>query len=107
MEHKIKSNFCGWTAGKVKGFYGKDYLSTGNGGVKLVKVASFSKYPAHKHPEKTEYAYVINGKPEFTVDDIRYTSEAGDFFIFPSNTNHAIENNTDEECLLLIGAIKT
>jgi len=106
MENKIQPDLLDWTAGKVKGFYGKEFISTNNGGVKLVKITSFSKYPLHKHPEKTEYAYVIKGNVEFNIENIQYTSEAGDFFIFPSNTNHAIENNTNEECLLLIGEIK-
>ena len=105
--NKIKSGSRDWVSGKIKGFYGIDFISQNNGSVKLVKVLPSAKYPIHQHPEKTEYAYIVNGSPEFLIENIQYNSKAGDFFIFPANAKHAIENNTNEVCLLLIGAIKT
>lgn len=105
MEHIIKSNTPGWSAGKVKGFYGKELIHRKNGEVKLVKVDPLATYPEHKHPHKTEYAHVIQGNPVFVIDDQRYTSEPGDFFIFPVNTKHAIINDTTVEGLLLVGLI--
>lgn len=107
MINKIKPGSLEWATGKIKGFYGKDFITEKNGTVKLVKILSSSKYPIHQHPEKTEYAYVLNGSPEFFIDQTHYHSEASDFFIFPAKISHAIENNTNEDCLLLIGAIHT
>lgn len=107
MNKKIESNQIDWTNGKVKGFYGKDFINLQNGGVKLVKIAPFTNYPEHIHPDKTEYAYVINGNPEFVIDTQLFSSEPEDFFIFPATEKHSIENKTDKECLLLIGNIKT
>lgn len=106
MENKIKPHLLDWTIGKVKGFYGKDFINKDHGSVKLVKIDPFSIYPEHVHPDKTEYAYVIEGNPEFEIEDLQYSSEPGDFFIFPDFKRHAIRNNTSTECLLLIGAIK-
>lgn len=106
MEKKIKSGLLDWTTGKVKGFYGKDFVNLEKGSVKLVKIDPFALYPVHVHPDKTEYAYVIEGNPEFEIEDQHYSSEPGDFFIFPIALKHAIKNKTDVECLLLIGAIK-
>ncbi|HMT96765.1 MAG TPA: cupin domain-containing protein [Ferruginibacter sp.] len=104
--NKIKPGSLDWVSGKVAGFYGKDFINLNNGSVKLVKISPHHKYPIHHHPEKTEYAYVLNGSPEFFIDQNHFNSEAGDFFIFPVNCSHAIENNTNQECQLLIGAIK-
>jgi len=105
MKNKIKSDSLDWISGKVKGFSAKELINIDNGSSKLLKVLPMSKYPIHLHPDKTETAYVIQGNPEFTVGDVQYSSAPGDFFVFPINTKHAIENNTDAECLLLIGAI--
>lgn len=107
MKNKIKPNLLEWTTGKVKGFVGKELINIDNGGIKLVKISPLSTYPDHVHPDKTEYAYIVEGNPEFVIDNQQYTSEPGDFFIFPASKKHAIKNNTNAECLLLIGAIKT
>lgn len=107
MENKIKSELLDWTSGKVKGFYGKDFINIDKGGVKLVKIDPFAEYPEHIHPDKTEFAYVIEGIPEMLIDNQQYTSEPGNFFIFPATEKHSIKNKTNTECLLLIGNIKT
>lgn len=106
MQFKINQSLLECSEGKIKGFKGKDFISLQNGSVKLVRVKSFSKYPIHLHPDKVEYAFVVQGNPNFMIDANSYSSEPGDFYIFSANTKHAIENNTDEECILLIGAIK-
>ena len=108
MKNKIKPDLLDWTIGKVKGFDRKELIDIDNGGVKLVKISplSTSTYPDHVHPDKTEYAYIVEGNPEFVIDNQQYTSEPGDFFIFPTAKRHSITNKTEAECLLLIGAIK-
>lgn len=106
MSNKIKPNTLNWLEGKVKGFQGKELISLENGSVKLVKIDSFAIFPEHLHPEKTEYAFVIEGTPEFMIDNESYKCEVGDFFIFPVGKKHEIKNNTRETCILLIGSIK-
>jgi len=106
MEHRIKPNQLDWKAAKVKGFFGKEFIKLEKGGVKLVRIDPLSNYPEHVHPNKTEYAYVITGSPDFEIDDHQYSSEPGDFFIFPVAKNHAIQNKTNLECVLLIGSIE-
>lgn len=105
MAAKIKSGLLEWSAGKVKGFYGKDFVQMEKGSLKLVKVDAHATYPMHIHPDKTEYAYVLEGNPGFEIDNKPYTSEIGDCFIFPTGIKHSIINNTAEDCLLLVGAI--
>lgn len=93
-----------WTKGKVKGFHGKDLLS-GNTSIKLVKLNPHAKYPEHIHPDKTEFAFVLEGNIEVLIDTEKYIGEKDDFFIFPSGITHSIMNPTDIECIVLIGAI--
>jgi quercetin dioxygenase-like cupin family protein len=106
MNYKIESNNVNWKSGQVKGFLGKEFIQLANGGVKLVKIEPLAVYPEHIHPDKTEYAYIIEGNPQFVIDNQVFEGKIGDFFIFPNNVKHAIKNNTIDECYLLIGSIK-
>lgn len=95
-----------WKSGQVKGFLSNEFIQLSNGSVKLVKVEPMSFYPEHVHPDKTEYVFVVTGKPEFMIDGNLFVGKAGDFFIFPVSLKHAIKNNTTQDCVLLVGAIK-
>jgi quercetin dioxygenase-like cupin family protein len=106
MDSKLDIGSVKWVEGKVKGFHGKPLIDLNNGTVKLVRVDPGADYPQHRHPDRTEYAYVVEGCLEFTIGDDVYTGNVGDFYIFPSNTLHAIRNKTNNEGLMLIGAIK-
>ena len=94
-----------WIEGKVKGFFGKALWQAPNSSLKLIKIAPLSHYPEHLHPDKTEYAYVLEGAPGFIINGKSYAGLEGDFFLFPQNEKHAILNDTDHECLLLVGAM--
>lgn len=106
MKSRIQTEELTWIEGKVKGFFGKELISLTNGGLKLIKVVSLATYPEHIHHDKTEYAYVLEGTPEFIINSETHLGKTGDFFIFPINTKHAIKNNTNSECILLIGSIQ-
>lgn len=106
MKNKISTPELPWTEGKINGFFGKELLSLINGGLKLIKILPQANYPEHHHPDKTEYAYVLEGTPELTVNSEIYTGKTGDFIIFPLNIRHSIKNRTDTECILLIGSIQ-
>jgi quercetin dioxygenase-like cupin family protein len=106
MEYKIDINKLEWKSGQVKGFSGKEFLQLNNGSVKMVKIDPLAFYPIHVHPDKTEYAFVVTGNPEFLIEEETYLAKPSDFFIFPNNIKHAIKNNTAVECYLLIGSIK-
>lgn len=106
MKNKIIPNELDWINGKVKGFLGKELISLANGSLKLIKVIPNATYPLHIHPDKTEYAYVLEGMPQFIIGSESHVSKKNDFFTFPFNTKHAIINNTNSECILLIGAIQ-
>lgn len=92
--------------GQIKGFLAKDLLQFSNGTVKVVRIEPMSVYPEHVHPDKTEYAFVMEGNPEFVINNLSFEGQVGDFFTFPLGEKHSIKNNTKKECCLLIGAIK-
>ena len=96
-----------WTNGKVKGFAGKDLIKLSNGSLKLVKVDAGADYPVHQHPDKTEFAYVVSGTPEFKIGETSFRSESGNFFVFPQKEMHSIHNHSNDICELLVGAIKS
>ncbi|MBX2942454.1 MAG: cupin domain-containing protein [Cyclobacteriaceae bacterium] len=105
MKTKVKPGSMEWTASNVKGFCGKQLLGMDNGSVKLVRVEPQSDYPLNRHPDKTEYAYVVDGNLEFTIDNEAYHGAPGDFFIFLAMIMYAIHNRTNEPGTLLVGAI--
>ena len=106
MENYKKSEQIEWVSGKVKGFAERDLIDLDNGGLKMVKVDAFTEYPTHRHPEKTEYIFVLEGTPQIEIGEDTYIGEKGDFFILPKAINHSIKNITDYECKLLVGSIK-
>ncbi len=105
MELKITPSELEWTEGKVKGFHGKMLIDMENGSLKLIRIDAGATYPVHVHPEKTEYAYILDGEPCFMIGDKEYCGKPGEFFIFPYQTKHAIFNRSDNECKILVGAI--
>ncbi|MGM5471234.1 cupin domain-containing protein [Flavobacteriaceae bacterium LMO-SS05] len=105
MENYKKTNLMDFEAGKVKGFSGMNLINLENGGFKKVKVSPFSTYPSHLHPNKTEFIYVLTGKPKITIGQHNYEGEQDDFFVLPSSIKHSIDNPTDTECFILVGAI--
>ncbi|CAN5482453.1 hypothetical protein BH11BAC3_BH11BAC3_39170 [soil metagenome] len=105
MNKRIVPEKMEWSEGRVKNFFGKELIALQNGSLKLIKIAPFASYPEHNHPDKTEYAYVLEGHPDFSIGDEYFSGQPADFFIFTKNEKHAIFNKTGVECLLLIGAI--
>lgn len=106
MNYKINCLETECLPGQVKGFLGKDLLQLSNGTVKVIRIEPMSIYPEHLHPDKMEYAFVIEGNPEFEINNFCFEGQPGDFFLFPVGEKHSIKNNTQKECCLLIGAIK-
>lgn len=106
MEHKILPDELEWGEGKVKNYFGKNLLALENGTFKLVKANPNAIYPDHKHKDKTEFVYVLKGNPYFLIDTEEYHAKPNEFYIFPHGVKHAIRNKSDEECLMLVGAIK-
>jgi len=66
---------------------------------------ALAAYPIHLHPNKTEFIYVLEGQPKLVIGEDIYNGIQGDFFTLPSSIKHSIENPTDTDCLLLVGAI--
>jgi quercetin dioxygenase-like cupin family protein len=107
MENNLKPDLLNWESTKIKGFSSKQLIEIKNGGLKLIKVEPDSSYPLHNHPDKTEYIYVLEGLPEIIIGEDQFTGKKGEFFIMNESIKHSIKNNTDEDCILLIGAIQS
>lgn len=106
MKNYIKPNLLHWENTKINGFASKHLIDMPNGGLKLIKVEPNSVYPLHNHPDKTEFIYVLEGRPEIIIGDQLHQGEQEDFFILPHSMIHSIKNNSDAHCILLVGAIK-
>ncbi|HJV45964.1 MAG TPA: cupin domain-containing protein [Bacillota bacterium] len=95
-----------WKAMAVKGFEGKGLIDLSGGGLKMVRLQPGATYPVHQHPEKTEFAFVLEGTLEATVADQVYIGQRGMFYSFPVGIQHGLRNPSEEETVLLVGAIK-
>ena len=48
----------------------------------------------HKHEHHTEHVYVLEGEAEMVIGPERKKIKAGDFFIIPKGTAHAVVVNS-------------
>ncbi len=51
----------------------------------------------HDHTDTEEIMVILSGSGTVYDEDGTYTYESGDVFIFPANTQHKIDNPTDNE----------
>ncbi|MDR7002038.1 cupin domain-containing protein [Neobacillus niacini] len=93
-----------WKAMPVKGFEGKPLMNHKNGSMKIVKIQPGSEFPLHQHPDKTEFAYVLDGLLEATIGDTTYTGKSGSFYQFPIGVNHGLKNSSNSDTIVIIGA---
>lgn len=106
MKTYITSDELEWETSKIKGFSSKQLLDIPTGGFKMIKVEPNSLYPLHQHPDKTEFIYVLEGNVQITNGDECIDGAKNDFYALPHSTKHSINNISDKECILLVGAIK-
>lgn len=102
----IKTDQMEWKTMPVQGIYGKELFNQENGSFKLVKLEANANYPIHQHPDKTEFAYVLEGELEATIGENVYTGTTGAFFTFPVGNKHGLHNPTQKLTVVLIGAVK-
>ncbi|MEY2196008.1 cupin domain-containing protein [Neobacillus sp. BF23-41] len=93
-----------WIPMPVIGFEGKLLIEHKNGGLKMVKIMPGSVFPLHQHPDKTEFAYVIEGTLEATIGDTKKKGNTGTFYQFPIGINHSLKNPSETETIVLIGS---
>lgn len=105
MSHRIPKEEGTWEEGNVSGVLSKELLTFEEGTAKLIRLRPGAAYPRHQHPQRTEYAYVLEGHPTLTVDHEAYETNPGDFVAFPTDTPHALANPGDRDALLLVGAV--
>lgn len=95
-----------WKKMPVEGFAMKELISKDSGGVKLVKIMPGCAYPLHRHPNKTEFAFVLEGTLQATVGENVYNGESGAFYQFPKGELHGLKNPGEIETIAIIGALK-
>jgi quercetin dioxygenase-like cupin family protein len=106
LMNEINTHKIDWESMPVRGFEGKPLMEHLNGSLKIVKIQPGSNYPLHQHPDKTEFAYVIDGILEATIGDTTFTGKNGYFYQFPVGIKHALNNPTERETIVLIGSFK-
>ncbi len=94
-----------WEPTPVTGVTVKELAHYSEGTAKLIRLAPGAEYPLHRHPQRTEYVYVLAGTATLTVADDTHDAQVGDFTLMPADTPHALANYTTFEALLWVGAI--
>ncbi len=105
MSQKFEAQNAEWQSSKVKDIFSKELISHPEGTAKLILLKPGAVYPKHKHPNRTEYAYVISGTPTILVGDTNYECQAGEFVTMPTDTIHSLANHSSEDVTLFVGAI--
>ncbi len=60
----------------------------------------------HDHKDTEEIMVVLKGSGEVADEDGEYTYSSGDVFVFPANTQHKINNSSNEEHEMLFVRVK-
>ncbi len=105
MTHKFEAQNAEWQPSKVDGIFSKDLVSHPEGTGKLILLKPGAIYPKHKHPKRTEYAYVIEGQPTILVGETNYECASGEFVTMPPDTIHSLANHSEKDVTLFVGAI--
>ncbi len=94
-----------WKSTPVKGVSAKELIALSEGTAKLIRLEAHSQYPVHQHPDRSEYAYVLEGTPTLFDGQTHHPCRPGDFVTFPARTPHSLGNASDLPVLLFVGAI--
>ena len=89
----------------VQGVSARELLMMKEGTAKLIRLGPGVTYPEHQHPDRTEYVYVLSGRPRLFDGTEHHDCVPGDFVSFPAKTPHVLANPGSEEVVLLAGAI--
>lgn len=82
----------------------KILVERSGGTVKLMKFEAGASFPAHTHPDRTEWIWVVEGQVETEVDGAVIRLGPGDFRIFPRQSRHRLAASAP--ALALAGALK-
>ncbi|WP_426613738.1 cupin domain-containing protein [Bradyrhizobium sp. McL0616] len=59
-----------------------------------------SGIPVHRHPQRDEVFYILEGRGTVTLNDVRHSCEKGGMIFIPRNTWHGF-SSADQELVLL------
>lgn len=62
------------------------------------KLDKGSTIPMHSHPHE-QTGYLVSGKMNFTIDNIKTLAETGDSWNIPGNVEHGVE--VIEDCIVI------
>ena len=57
----------------------------------------------HRHHGEEEWSYILSGRGEVELDEVRHPVGAGDFIAYPAGTAHHMYNNSGEDLVYLSG----
>src|SRR5579883_1520850 len=94
-EHLIHFRDGGNIFIKVDPVKGSDHLALGT-----QQLPKGSGIPLHRHLDKDEVFYVLEGRGSVTLNDVRHSCEKGGAIFIPKNTWHSF-SSPDQELVLL------
>ena len=89
----------------IEGVSARELITLKEGTAKLIRLAPGAAYPEHQHPDRTEFTYVVSGRPRLFDGTVHHDCVPGDCVTFPAKTKHSLGNPGTEEVVLLAGAI--
>lgn len=94
-----------WEPTNVAGYEQKWLFKHEGGTYKLVRIQPGARFPLHRHPDRTEYAYVLEGILEATLEGQTMRIAPHGFAEFPAGAEHGLYNPGAEPAIVQIGAI--
>ena len=94
-----------WKSTPVNGVSAKELIHERQGTGKLIQLVPGARYPEHRHPDKLEYVYVLDGTLTMQLDQETLEAKSGDFVEIPQNHLHTLENWTSRDVVLWVGAV--
>lgn len=95
-----------WIPTPVPNVFQQELLQRPMGTVKMIRLDPGAAYPSHRHPDRTEYAWVVSGRVEITIGEDATSATAGEFLVFPVGVVHALANADETPAMLLVGALR-
>ncbi|TAM78184.1 cupin domain-containing protein [bacterium] len=94
-----------WEATNVEGYEQKWLIRRSGASFKLVRIHAGARFPLHRHPDRTEYAYVLEGVLDATISGQTLRVGPGGFAEIPAGVEHGLFNPGSSDTIVQIGAI--
>ncbi|TAM58579.1 cupin domain-containing protein [bacterium] len=95
-----------WEPTSVAGYEQKWLVKRDGGTYKLIRIQPGARFPLHRHPDRTEYAYVLEGVLEATIEGRTFRIAPHGFAEIPAGVEHGLYNPGPAPTIAQVGAIK-